>query len=115
MEIEIGREARKADAYGFDDVAIVPSRRTETLMTLTSAGRLGPYRFDPLVASAMDGVVSPETNGKVHKLGGLGVLNPKASGPGSKRRREAGRDHPGSKDKATALMQRSTRLRSRRS
>src|SRR5262249_50732603 len=37
---------------------------------------LGPYRFDmPLLAAAMDGVVSPATAIEVHRLGGLGGLN----------------------------------------
>src|SRR4029453_9221571 len=37
---------------------------------------LGPYRFElPLLASAMDGVVSPRTAGLIGKLGGLAVLN----------------------------------------
>ncbi|MGZ5325945.1 MAG: GuaB3 family IMP dehydrogenase-related protein, partial [Solirubrobacterales bacterium] len=37
---------------------------------------LGPYRFElPLLASAMDGVVSPDTAVALNRLGGLGVLN----------------------------------------
>src|SRR4029078_3666986 len=37
---------------------------------------LRPYRFElPLLASAMDGVVSPDTAGAIGKLGGLAVLN----------------------------------------
>lgn len=76
MEIEIGRGKKGRRAYGFDDVAIVPSRRTRDPDDIDISWTLGPYRFDlPLVASAMDGVVSPETAVLVHKLGGLGVLN----------------------------------------
>jgi IMP dehydrogenase len=38
--------------------------------------KLGDYRFElPLLASAMDGVVSPTTAGIIGKLGGLAVLN----------------------------------------
>src|SRR6201991_1897491 len=76
MEIEIGRGKKGRRAYGFDDVAIVPSRRTRDPDDIDITWTLGPYRFDlPLLASAMDGVVSPETAGIVGKLGGLAVLN----------------------------------------
>src|ERR687897_51600 len=76
MEIEIGRGKKGRRAYGFDDVAIVPSRRTRDPDDVDVTWTLGPYRFElPLLASAMDGVVSPETAGIIGKLGGLAVLN----------------------------------------
>src|SRR6476620_11125351 len=76
MEIEIGRGKKARRAYGFDDVAIVPSRRTRDPDDVDISWKLGDYRFDlPLLASAMDGVVSPQTAGIVGKLGGLAVLN----------------------------------------
>jgi IMP dehydrogenase len=76
MEIEIGRGKKARQAYGFDDVAIVPSRRTRDPDDVDISWTMGPYRFElPLLASAMDGVVSPETCGVLHGLGGLGVLN----------------------------------------
>ena len=76
MEIEIGRGKKARRAYGFDDVAIVPSRRTRDPDDVDISWTLGPYRFElPLLASAMDGVVSPETAGVIGKLGGLAVLN----------------------------------------
>ena len=76
MEIEIGRGKKGRRAYGFDDIAIVPSRRTRDPDDIDITWTLGPYRFElPLLASAMDGVVSPETAALVNKLGGLGVLN----------------------------------------
>ena len=76
MEIEIGRGKKGRRAYGFDDIAIVPSRRTRDPDDIDITWTLGPYRFElPLVASAMDGVVSPETAVRVNELGGLGVLN----------------------------------------
>jgi IMP dehydrogenase len=76
MEIEIGRGKKGRRAYGFDDIAIVPSRRTRDPDDVDLSWTLGPYRFDlPLLASAMDGVVSPTTAGVVGKLGGLAVLN----------------------------------------
>src|ERR687883_453068 len=76
MEIEIGRGKKARRAYGFDDVAIVPSRRTRDPDDVDISWTLGHYRFElPLLASAMDGVVSPETAGIIGKLGGLAVLN----------------------------------------
>src|SRR5215212_10069748 len=76
MEIEIGRGKKARRAYGFDDIAIVPSRRTRDPDDVDISWTLGPYRFElPLLASAMDGVVSPETATIVGRLGGLAVLN----------------------------------------
>src|SRR5215204_2427791 len=76
MEIEIGRGKKARRAYGFDDVAIVPSRRTRDPDDVDITWTLGPYRFElPLLAWAMDGVVSPETAGIIGRLGGLAVLN----------------------------------------
>src|SRR2546423_4905411 len=76
MEVEIGRGKKGRRAYGFDDIAIVPSRRTRDPDDIDITWTLGPYRFElPLLAAAMDGVVSPTTAGIVGKLGGLAVLN----------------------------------------
>ena len=76
MEIEIGRGKKARRAYGFDDIAIVPSRRTRDPDDVDISWKLGPYRFDlPLMASAMDGVVSPSTAKIIGGLGGLAVLN----------------------------------------
>ncbi|HET6172812.1 MAG TPA: GuaB3 family IMP dehydrogenase-related protein, partial [Gaiellales bacterium] len=76
MEIEIGRGKKARRAYGFDDIAIVPSRRTRDAEDVDIAWRLGPHLLElPLLASAMDGVVSPETAVILGRLGGLGVLN----------------------------------------
>jgi IMP dehydrogenase len=76
MEVEIGRGKKARRAYGFDDIAIVPSRRTRDPDDIDITWTLGPYRFElPLMASAMDGVVSPHTAGVLGRLGGLAVLN----------------------------------------
>src|SRR3954447_15956145 len=76
MEVEIGRGKKGRRAYGFDDIAIVPSRRTRDPDDIDITWTLGPYRFElPVLASAMDGVVSPATAGAIGKLGGLAVLN----------------------------------------
>jgi len=76
LEVEIGRGKKARRAYGFDDIAIVPSRRTRDPDDIDITWNLGPYRFElPLLASAMDGVVSPRTAALINALGGLGVLN----------------------------------------
>ena len=76
MEIEIGRGKKARRAYGFDDIAIVPSRRTRDAEDVDIAWRLGPHLLElPLLAAAMDGVVSPAIAIELGQMGGLGVLN----------------------------------------
>ncbi|MBI2710168.1 MAG: GuaB3 family IMP dehydrogenase-related protein [Actinobacteria bacterium] len=74
VEIGIGKSARLA--YGLDDVAIVPSRRTRDPEDVDLSWEIDAFRFDlPIVASPMDGVVSPATAVKLGELGAVGVLN----------------------------------------
>src|SRR5919107_1000577 len=76
MEVEIGRGKKGRRAYGFDDIAIVPSRRTRDPDDIDITWTLGPSRSElPLLGAAMAGVFSPRTAGIIGKLGGLGVLN----------------------------------------
>src|SRR3972149_1079027 len=76
MEIEIGKGKRGRRAYGFDDIAIVPSRRTRDPEDIDISWEIAGHKFElPLMASAMDGVVSPELAIKLGKMGGLAVLN----------------------------------------
>jgi IMP dehydrogenase len=76
VEIEIGRGKRGRRAYGLDDIAIVPSRRTRDPGDVDLSWELNGLTLDlPLLASAMDGVVSPRTAGIIGQLGGLAVLN----------------------------------------
>ena len=75
-EIEIGLGKTGRRAYGFDDIAIVPSRRTRDPEDVDISWQIDAYRFDiPVLASAMDGVVSPATAIELGRLGGVGVLN----------------------------------------
>jgi IMP dehydrogenase len=75
-DVEIGRGKSGRRAYGFDDIAIVPSRRTRDPEDVDISWEIDAYRFDlPLMASAMDGVVSPATAIEIGRLGGVGVLN----------------------------------------
>lgn len=73
-EIGIGKVARHA--YGFDDIAIVPSRRTRDPDDVDISWEIDAYQFNlPVLAAAMDAVISPTTAGLIGRLGGLGVLN----------------------------------------
>ena len=75
-EIEIGRAKRGRRAYSFDDIAIVPSRRTRDPEEVSVAWQIDAYRFEiPIVAAPMDSVMSPETAVAFGKHGGLGVLD----------------------------------------
>ncbi|MCZ7527527.1 MAG: GuaB3 family IMP dehydrogenase-related protein [Acidimicrobiia bacterium] len=76
MEVEIGIGKSGRRAYGFDDIAIVPSRRTRDPEDVDISWELDAYRFElPLVAAAMDGVVSPTSAVEISRLGGLACLN----------------------------------------
>jgi IMP dehydrogenase len=75
-DIEIGRAKRARRAYAFDDIAIVPSRRTRDPGDVSVAWTIDAYTFDiPVIAAPMDSVVSPATAIAIGKLGGLGVLD----------------------------------------
>ncbi len=74
IEIGIGKQARRG--YGFDEVTIVPSRRTRDPDDIDISWEVDAWTFPlPLMASAMDAVVSPATAIEVGRLGGLAVLN----------------------------------------
>ncbi|MFN2487622.1 MAG: GuaB3 family IMP dehydrogenase-related protein [Acidimicrobiia bacterium] len=76
MEIDIGIGKTARQAYGFDDIAIVPSRRTRDPDDVDITWQLDGMRFDlPMLGSAMDGALSPGTAIEIGRLGGLGVLN----------------------------------------
>ena len=76
MEIEIGIGKSGRRAYGFDDIAIVPSRRTRDPEDVDITWDLDAFRFElPLMAAAMDGVTSPATAIEIGQLGGLACLN----------------------------------------
>jgi IMP dehydrogenase len=75
-EIEIGRAKRGRRAYSFDDIAIVPSRRTRDPEEVATTWQIDAYRFDlPIMAAPMDSVMSPDTAIALGRYGGLGVLN----------------------------------------
>ncbi len=75
-EIQIGQAKRGRRAYSFDDIAIVPSRRTRDPEEVSIDWQIDAYRFSlPVLAAPMDSVMSPETAIALGRFGGLGVLN----------------------------------------
>ena len=76
MEIDIGIGKSGRRAFGFDDIAIVPSRRTRDPDDVDISWEMDAFRFDlPMLGSAMDSAISPATAIEIGRLGGLGVLN----------------------------------------
>ncbi|MBT8213084.1 MAG: IMP dehydrogenase, partial [Acidimicrobiia bacterium] len=76
MEIEIGIAKSGRRAWGFDDIAIVPSRRTRDPDDVSTTWEIDAFTFEiPMMASAMDSAVSPTTAIEIGNLGGLAVLN----------------------------------------
>ncbi|MBG6057074.1 MULTISPECIES: GuaB3 family IMP dehydrogenase-related protein [Cryobacterium] len=76
MEIEIGRSKRARRVYAFDDIAIVPSRRTRDPEDVSINWTIDAYQFSiPFLAAPMDSVVSPTTAIMMGQLGGVGVLD----------------------------------------
>ena len=76
MEVDIGIGKSGRQAYGFDDIAIVPSRRTRDPDDVDISWQLDAFKFDlPMMGSAMDSAISPATAIEIGRLGGVGVLN----------------------------------------
>ena len=76
MEIEIGKGKTGRRSYGFDEVSIVPSRRTRDPEDIDISVKIGEYKLElPVLASAMDGVVDVRFAIEMRKVGGLAVLN----------------------------------------
>ncbi|MSP79257.1 MAG: GuaB3 family IMP dehydrogenase-related protein [Dehalococcoidia bacterium] len=68
------KEIRRA--YGFDDISIAPGAVTVNPDQTNIEFTLGGHTFRiPIIASAMDAVVSPDTAVKLSQMGSLGVLN----------------------------------------
>ena len=75
-EVEIGGTKRGRIAYSFDDIALVPTRRTRNPEEVSTSWKIDAYEFEfPIMAAPMDSVVSPEVAINYGKLGGLAVLN----------------------------------------
>ncbi len=75
-EIEIGRGKRGRRAYSFDDIAVVPSRRTRDPEEVSVGWQIDAYSAElPVLAAPMDSVMSPATAVALGRLGGIGVLD----------------------------------------
>ena len=75
-DVEIGRAKRARRVYAFDDIAIMPSRRTRDPQDVSTTWSIDAYQFEiPFLAAPMDSVVSPTTAIRMGQLGGLGVLD----------------------------------------
>lgn len=75
-EVEIGRGKRGRVTYSFDDVSLVPSRRTRDAELVSLNWKIDAYTFEhPVIAAPMDSVVSPSTAQTFARAGGLAILN----------------------------------------
>lgn len=76
MEIEIGKGKAGRRAYGFDEIAIVPSRRTRDPEDIDISANIDKFHLKiPILASAMDGVVDVGLAVEMDRIGGMAVLN----------------------------------------
>jgi IMP dehydrogenase len=74
MEIGLGKKTRRA--YGFDEIALVPNGNTLDLELCDTSWQLGGFKLElPIIASAMDSVVSPDNAGLIAEQGAVGVIN----------------------------------------
>jgi IMP dehydrogenase len=102
VEIGLGRSARRG--YHFDDIALVPTRRTRGASIVSTAWQIDAHTFDlPMVAAPSDAVVSPATASEIERLGGLAVLD----GEGLWARYEDADDALAQLDTDTATLQHS--------
>lgn len=75
-ETEIGRGKRARTGYSFDDISVVPSRRTRDEADVSVTWQLDAHLLDiPILSAPMDSVTSPATAIAVGKMGGVGVLD----------------------------------------
>ncbi len=73
-EIGMGKTARRS--FGFDEISIVPSRRTRDPRDIDISWQIDAYGLDiPVLGSSTDSVTSPATAIRLGQLGGLGVLD----------------------------------------
>jgi len=75
-ELDIGKGKSARRAWGLDEIAIVPSRRTRDPEQVDLSWEIDAFRFDlPFMSAATDSVTSPATAIEMGRLGGVGVLN----------------------------------------
>lgn len=75
-EVQIGRGKRGRRAYSFDEIAVVPSRRTRDPRDVSLAWQFDAYYMKvPVMGAPMDSVMSPQNAIALGKMGGVGVLD----------------------------------------
>lgn len=75
-ERDLGRAKRARRAYSFEDIAVVPSRRTRDPEDVSLEWSIDAFTFGvPVIAAPTDSVMSPQTAIEMGRMGGLGVLN----------------------------------------
>ena len=75
-EFEIGRSKRAREAFSFDDISVVPSRRTRDAADVNLNWQIDAYSFShPIIAAPMDSIASPDSVISLSKSGGLAVLD----------------------------------------
>ena len=76
MNIELGLNKNVRRAYGIDEIALVPGKRTLDYDLTNPSWSIGNFKREiPIIASAMDSVVDVNTAVELSKLGAIGVLN----------------------------------------
>jgi IMP dehydrogenase len=76
MEHDLGRAKRARRAYSFEDIAVVPHRRTRDPEDVSLGWTIDAFTFGmPVIAAPTDSVMSPQSAIALGQLGGLGVLN----------------------------------------
>ena len=76
MNIQLGLNKKVRRAYGIDEIALVPGKRTLDYDLTDPSWSIGNLKRDvPIIASAMDSVVDVKTAIELTKLGALGVIN----------------------------------------
>lgn len=75
-EYDLARSRRSRRAYAFDEVSVVPSRRTRDSADVDLTWRIDAYTFEaPIMAAPVDSVASPASVAALSDLGLLGVLS----------------------------------------
>ena len=75
-EIQIGRAKSARQAFSFDDVSVVPMRRTRDPEDVSLGWKIDAYSFDhPIVSAPMDSIASPESVVAIAAAGGLAPLD----------------------------------------
>ncbi len=76
MNIELGLNKIVRRAYGIDEIALVPGKRTLDYELTNASWTIGDFKREiPIIASAMDSVVDVKTAIELSNMGALGVLN----------------------------------------